>query len=130
MKVGDLMSRDVLTVRGDQNIVQVTELMREKNASCALVTEDLTPLGIVTENDFVVRVLAANKDPKLTKVTEIMSSPVIHITPDVSILDAIVLMRERDFSQLPVVENERLTGVVRLTDLMRYLAGFFSAHRW
>lgn len=124
------MSRNALTVKADTNVTAATKLMRDKGSSCVVVTESSKPIGIVTENDFVVRVLSAQKDPQMTLIRTIMSEPLIHVNSDTSILDAITVMHQKNFSQLPVLENGQLAGVVRLTDLMQYLVGFFSAHRW
>ncbi len=124
------MSKDLVTVKPDTKVTAATKVMSEKNSSCLVITENEKPVGIVTENDLVVRVLSADKDPHTTPVSSIMSSPLVHVSPETSILDAIATMHQRNFSQLPVIENEKLVGLVRLTDLMRYLVGFFSAHRW
>jgi CBS domain-containing protein len=125
------MSKEVVTVKADTIITKATQIMRDKNSSCVVVADaKKKPTGIVTENDFVVRVLSAERDPNSTMISTIMSAPLVHVGKETSILDAIAVMHQKNFSQLPVIENGHLVGLVRLTDLMQYLVGFFSAHRW
>ena len=124
------MSKSVVTVKADTKVTTATQLMRDKNSSCVVVADGKKPVGIVTENDFVVRILSAEKDPHTTLISEIMSTPLVHVGKETSILDAIAMMHQKNFSQLPVIDKDQLTGLVRLTDLMQYLVGFFSAHRW
>ena len=130
MKVSDLMSKEVIIVKRDTKVTEATKIMKDKRSSCIVVADGEGPIGIVTENDFVIRVLSAEKDPQTTPVGAIMSTPLVHVASEASILDAIAVMHEKDFSQLPVMENSRMVGLVRFRDLMQYLAGFFSAHRW
>ena len=131
MKVAELMSKDLVTVSADTRVTATTQAMRNKRSSCVVVvSEGRKPVGIVTENDFVVRVLSVEKNPQGTSISEIMSEPLIHVAPETSVLEAIGIMHEKNFSQLPVLENGQLVGLVRLADLMQYLVGFFSAHRW
>ena len=129
MKVEDVMSRDVLIVSPDLTVPDVARMMSEKEATSALVVEHDKPLGIVTEHDFLARLLALNKEARTTKIREIMSSPVVDIGPEVSIFDAIVIMRKRNFSQLPVMQKGKLAGIVTLDSLLKFVATFFSAHR-
>ena len=124
------MSKDVVTVKTETKVTTATQVMRDRGSSCVIVADGNTPIGIVTENDFVVRVLSAEKNPQTTLVNAIMSKPLVHVEAETSILDAIAMMHQKNFSQLPVMENGQLVGLVRLTDLMQYLVGFFSAHRW
>ncbi|HMK82947.1 MAG TPA: CBS domain-containing protein [Candidatus Bathyarchaeia archaeon] len=124
------MGKDVVTVKTETKVTTATQVMRDRSSSCVIVVDGNKPIGIVTENDFVVRVLSAEKNPQTTLVNAIMSKPLVHVEPETSILDAIAVMHQKNFSQLPVLENGQLVGVVRLTDLMQYLVGFFSAHRW
>ena len=130
MKVGELMSKDFVTVSADTKVTSATQLMKNKGSSCVVVSDRNKPVGIVTENDFVVRVLSAEKEPHTITVSEIMSKPLVHVSTETSILDAITIMHQKNFSQLPVIENGQLVGLVRLGDLMQFLAGFFSAHQW
>jgi len=130
LNVDELMGKDFVSVKPDTTITAATKVMKSKGASCVVVGNNKKPVGIVTENDFVVRVLSVGKNPRLTLVKAIMSSPLVHVEPETSILDAIAIMHQKNFSQLPVLQGNRMVGLVRLTDLMRYLVGFFSAHRW
>lgn len=130
LKVSDLMSKEVIIVKRDTKVTEATKIMKDKRSSCIVVADGEGPIGIVTENDFVIRVLSAEKDPQTTPVDAIMSTPLVQVSSETSILDAIAMMHEKDFSQLPVMENSRMVGLVRFRDLMQYLAGFFSAHRW
>jgi len=130
MKVRQYMVGHVTTVSPDDNVTSVARLMAEREVTSVVVVSGGRPSGIVAEHDFISRLLAKEKDPRTTKVSEIMSSPLVDISPEASIFDAVALMRKRNFSQLPVMEGDKLVGIVTLDSLLGVLASFFGAHRF
>lgn len=120
LKVDDVMIEDVITVDSDATVMDAVELMNKHEIGCLIVTRKGKAVGIVTERDFLRRVLAESRDPKKTRVRQIMSKPLIFGEPDMDIEDAARLMFRKKIKKLPVVENGRLLGLVTLTDLARF----------
>ena len=127
MRVSDVMVSDVLTVGPLETIPKVARLMSQREASSILIVEGGKPVGIATERDFLERLLSKGKDPKKTAIKEIMSSPLVTMSPDMGTIEALRLMKKTRYSQLPVMKGNKLVGVVSLTDLMLFLSTFFSA---
>lgn len=129
-KISDLMVKDVITVDPDETVFGAANKMKETGVSSLVVTRNKKVLGIITRSDFIDRVVAEAKDPKSTKVSEIMTKNVQVITPDSGIMDALKIMKEKRFSQLPVVSDDKLVGIIAISDTLNYIAKFFMAGRW
>ena len=95
------------------------ELMNKHDIGCLVVLKKGVPTGIVTERDMLRKILLGSKDPEKTRVSEIMSKPLIAGKPQMTIEDAAKLMFKRDIKKLPVAQNGQLVGLVTLTDLVR-----------
>ncbi len=85
-----------------------------------IVTKGDKPIGILTERDMLKRVLAKSRNPEKTMVSEIMTVPVIEISPATSLEEAAKLMFDHNVKKLPVVSGGKLVGLVTLTDLARF----------
>ncbi|MFQ6081127.1 MAG: cyclic nucleotide-binding/CBS domain-containing protein [Candidatus Bathyarchaeia archaeon] len=120
LKVEDVMVEDVITVDSDAPVMEAVGLMNKHEIGCLIVTRKGKAVGIVTERDLLKRVLAESRDPKKTRVRQIMSKPLIFGEPDMDIEDAARFMFRKNIKKLPVVENGRLLGLVTLTDLARF----------
>src|SRR5690606_36883834 len=89
----------------------------ENNNIGAVVVQDKgSVVGIVTDRDLTVRVVGQGRDPKTTLLSEVMTTPVVTLSPSDSQSDAIRLMQERNVRRIPLVEGERLVGIVTLDD--------------
>lgn len=120
LKVEDVMVEDVITIDANATVMEAVKLMNQYEIGCLIVTRRGRAIGIVTERDLLKRVLAKFKDPKTTKVKEIMSKPLIVGDPGMDVEDAAKLMFRKKIKKLPVVEQGRLLGLVTLTDLARF----------
>lgn len=129
-KVSDLMVKDVITVDPDETVFEAANKMKETGVSSLVVSRNKKVLGIITRSDFIDRVVAEAKDPKSTKVSEIMTKDVQVISPDSGIMDALKIMKEKRFSQLPVVSKDELVGIIAISDTLNYIAKFFLAGHW
>ena len=107
MKVKDLMTQDPAT------------LMKQEDCGSIPIVDDGRLVGIVTDRDIVVRAIAAGREPKRTRISEIMSADPITVRPDDSVDDAEQAMRERQVRRLPVVEDGRLVGIIVTAQLAR-----------
>jgi CBS domain-containing protein len=121
MKIGDVMNREVRTVRGDQSVREAAALMREANIGCVVIARSARIQGILTDRDLTVGCLAAGHDPAACTVDGHMSAPVITARPEMDLMEAAHLMTERRVKRLPIVEGDQLVGIVSFSDVAQAL---------
>ena len=130
MKTGEACKRNVVVVKRHTAIPAAAKLMRHEHVGCLVVVDDLderVPVGIVTDRDIVVGVVAAELDPSTMKVGEIMSERPVTVTEDDDSLDTLRMMRLKGVRRVPVVSPAGLlVGIVTLDDLLGVLAGEFD----
>ena len=116
--VNQVMSKNVLTLDKSTSLQEAAENMKKLNVGCVIVTENNNSIGIITERDFVTKIVAEGR-PLFTEIQEVMSSPLITIDSEETIWEASELMKERSIHKLPVKENEQITGIVTTTDIVK-----------
>jgi len=119
MKIERIMVKDVVTLQKDVSAYDAVRLMNKNRIGCLVVLNRGQIVGILTERDMLERVLEECNDPKETKVSEIMTRGVIVGRPDMDLVEATRLMFEKKVKKLPIVERDRLVGLVTLTDIAR-----------
>ena len=119
VNIEKLMVRNVITLQKDASVYEAVKLLNKNKIGCLVVVDNGNIAGIVTERDLLERVLEKCRNPKETKVTEIMTRNVITGTPDMDTLDATRLMFKLKVKKLPITEGNRLVGIVTLTDIAR-----------
>jgi len=119
MKIEEAMIKSVVTLQEDVSVYEAVKLMNENRIGCLVVLQYGQVVGIVTERDMLERVLEKCRNPKETKVTEIMTKRVIVGKLGIRLDEAAKLMFEKKVKKLPIVEGNRLVGLVTLTDLAR-----------
>jgi CBS domain-containing protein len=115
------MTKNVITIDLKKSVFDAAVLMSEKLIGCLVIVDGEEPVGIVTERDFVRRVVAKNL-PLETTVSEIMSQPLITIDPDASLREAARLMLNNKVRRLPVVKENKLVGIIVIADFARQLS--------
>ncbi|MEM2103700.1 MAG: CBS domain-containing protein [Candidatus Bathyarchaeia archaeon] len=115
----DIMVTDVVSVGPDVIVKKAVKVMNDFEIGCLIVVEDSKVIGILTERDVLKRVVNEGRKPEETRVGEVMSKPPITVNPDASLENAIQLMFKYKIKKLPVVENNRLVGLITFTDLVR-----------
>jgi len=119
MLVKDVMSSPVITIEENASANLVANLMDKEDLGCIIVTnKEGKPLGIITERDLVVRVLAKNTKPDSLKSSEVMSSPLMTIEPDATISDAARRMSRLDIRRLGVIYKGQITGLLSSKDIL------------
>ncbi len=119
MLVKDVMSSPVVTTDEEAPTNKIAKLMDENKLGCVIVSnKDGKPLGIITEKDLVIRVLAKNLQPDKVKAKEIMTAPLATIEPEASINDAARRMNSLDIRRLGVVYKGDLIGLVSSKDII------------
>ena len=116
--VKDCMSEGVVFLNVDDTIYDVSLLMKEKGVSSVIVYRNRKPAGIVTERDIVWRVVCEKKDPAGTKLADVMSSPLIAVSPLTTLDEAALIMERTGVKRLCVLSGEILEGIVSITDIM------------
>jgi CBS domain-containing protein len=119
MKVSEVMTRDVQTVRPDQPVQQAASFMLSADAGSIPVTDGDRLIGMITDRDIAVRGVGKGYGPD-TPVRELMSDGIICVRADDDVEDVASKMSEAQVRRLPVIDNdERLCGIVSLGDLSR-----------
>jgi CBS domain-containing protein len=123
MSVGRICSRDVDTVHFDESVLESARRMRDRQVGTVVVVDNMRPVGILTDRDLTVRVLAAGLDAKVTRVSEVMTPSPTTIGEDDSIKTAVGYMRAGRFRRLPVVGRDgRVIGILALDDVLELVA--------
>jgi CBS domain-containing protein len=117
MNIRDVMTSNPSCVSPDDSIQNAARIMRDMDTGAVPVVENGRPVGIVTDRDIVVRAVAEEGGQLNRPVREIVTNTVVCASPDMSTREAADLMSEHQVRRLPVVENERLVGIVSIGDL-------------
>lgn len=120
MRVKDCMSEDVVWATKENSICEVAKLMNENHiGSIPVCDNDQNVIGIITDRDIILRSIACDKDIKQTKVADIMTTDVIRTSKDTDVSWVAEIMSKNQVRRVPVVENEKLVGIISLGDLAR-----------
>ena len=114
------MIKEVITVDAKSTVKQAADVMNRFEIGCLIVTDNEKAIGIVTERDLLRRVVSELRSPKRTKVSTVMSKPIIVVEPDMDLEEAAKLMFKLKIKKLPVVGSGKLIGLVTLSDLARF----------
>jgi len=121
--VKDIMTKQVISVDSSATVNDAAKMMEDAEVGAIIVIEGNEPRGIITDRDFAIKV-AAHAYPIDTPVRRVMSVPLITITPDESILVAADLMSSRKIRKLPVLDEDKVIGIITATDLVNYSSHF------
>lgn len=116
-KVGDLMTPDPLTVGQEVTLTDAARQMRDADVGVLIVTQGPEVRGVLTDRDIVVRAVADELDPATTRIAEIVTHDLVAVSPGDDIETVAEMMRTHSVRRLPVLDGERLVGVVSLGDL-------------
>lgn len=120
LKVEDAMIEDVVTITADAMVKKAVDLMNKHEIGCLIVVSNGKAVGIVTERDMLNRVLAQRRDPDRTRVSEIMTTPLVVAEPGMELEEAARQMFKMKVKKLPVVSKGELVGLITLTDIARF----------
>lgn len=128
MSVGQICNRDTVIVRKEESVIDAAKLMREFHVGSVVVVEDVEggvkPVGILTDRDLVVEILAAELDPNAVAVGDIMSYELASAREEDGLWDTLLRMRAKGIRRLPVVNGQGLLiGILTSDDLLELLAG-------
>jgi len=118
----DEKGRSVHAIDADASVFEAVQRMVEENIGSLLVTERGTIAGIVTERDYLRRVTLEGRTDRDTAVREIMSKPLIAVSPETTVDECMSLMTDRRVRHLPVVDEGTVVGLVSIGDLVKFTA--------
>jgi len=128
MSVGQFCNRDTVIVRKEDSIIEAAKLMREFHVGSAVVVEDSAagakPVGIITDRDLVIEILAAELDPNAVTVGDIMSYDLTTAREEDGLWETLQRMRVKGVRRIPIVSQQGLlAGILTSDDLLEILAG-------
>jgi CBS domain-containing protein len=117
--VKDIMTRDVVSIDIKKGLEYLIRLMAESKVSSVIIKDDDTIKGIVTERDLIKKILLPGKNPKQMKLADIMTIKIISVPSNAQIHEVSDLMHSRNIRHLPVIDGNKLMGVISQTDIVK-----------
>jgi CBS domain-containing protein len=128
MQIGNLIRRAVESLPPSASCLEAARRMRDMGVGSLVVAEKKRPLGVLTDRDLVIRVLARGLDPEKVTVGEVMSERPIFVSQTRDVSTVLEVMRDEGVRRVPVVdEHHELVGVVALDDLVLAISGNLGA---
>lgn len=115
-----LRDRTIHYIEPSLTVLEAAEYMVSHNVGAAPVLDDTKLVGIFSERDIMKKVVTEERDPKTTRISEVMSTTLRTVTPDSTCEDAMFMMQAHGVRHLPVCEGSMLVGFLSLRDLMRH----------
>lgn len=127
MAIGEVCSREVVFVRRDETVAAAARLMRESHVGCLVVADEnngkRVPVGMLTDRDITVAVVAPGLDAEVILVSDVMSGELLSVQEDAGIAETVELMRVRGIRRLPVTDlGGALIGLIAADDVLSLLA--------
>ncbi len=124
--VRDIMSKEVKVVRPDSSVKEVVATMNKFDIGSIVVVQSNRPVGIITERDILRRIVQPCLPPETLTARQVMTSPLLTTDEATSIDEAAKLMAKEKVKKLPVMANQKLVGIVTLTDIVTKVPALLS----
>lgn len=119
--VKEIMNSFIVSVDTTVTATDAAKMMEDTGVGAIIITENNLPVGIVTDRDFAIRIVA-HSHPIDTPVKQIMSTPLISIDSDSDLWTASDLMSTRNVRKLPVIDDDNVVGIITTSDLVKHIA--------
>ncbi len=116
--VRDIMTEKVVSIDETKTIKEAASMMNEARIGSIIITKDDTPVGILTERDFVTKI-AAKDIPLSTPLSEVMTKPLLAVGPNQTVWEAAEIMKNMEIHRVAVQEGNKIIGMVTTTDLVK-----------
>jgi CBS domain-containing protein len=127
MLVDEIMTKNVVTIENDRTVLDACNVYKDRKIGCLIVTKEGHLDGIVTERDIIHRVISNEKDPRATKIEEIMTRDIRSIFPTAEVKEAAEIMSENNIKKLPVVSDSGdVVGIITDTDIANMIPNFLK----
>ena len=127
MPIGEICNRDVIIVKSEDTILEAARLMRQHHVGDVVVVEERDglriPVGIVTDRDLVIEIMATELDQNVITAGDIMEPELVTVKESIGVFEAVQYMRGKTVRRLPIVdESGALVGILTLDDLLELLS--------
>ena len=122
--ISSLMTKNIVVAEQDANIIGISRIMSTNNIGSVVIVEDLKtrkPVGIITERDVIRSIGMLQPHQLVVPVREHMSHPLITLSSQATVLDAMKLMYEKKIRRIIILDHDRLAGIITDKDIFRYL---------
>ncbi len=126
VRVREIMRNKVASTADTMSIMECAQKMAREEVGSLVIEQNGKVLGIITEQDLARKALAKGLDPKTTKVSELMTKKVHTIGPDQDIYEAVLKMGKEKIKHLPVVEQDKLKGIISYKDIIKMQPGLIE----
>ncbi len=120
-----LLVRDVITVTGEETVLQASKIMRDNRIGAVIVAEDERPIGIFTERDLLNKIVADGLDPAKILVKQFMTTNPITVDASEPIDKVFATLADARFRHLPITDQGKLVGIISMTDIAGILREVF-----
>ena len=128
MAIDECCQENVVTAGPDASTMDIIGLMEDRNVGSVVITEKKKPVGIITDRDIILRVIANEKDPSKIKVKDVMTKNPMVLAGDIGLFDVLKQMEGKKFRRLPVVDAKgQLKGIITVDDLLRLFISELSS---
>lgn len=117
----DIMSKKVITIETTSSMTEIAKIMHKNNISCIVLTEDQKPCGIITERDYISKIIAQNKKASELSPTQVMSSPFTTVSTSTPVDDVAQTMMEQKIRHIVVMDKGHPTGIISITDFLKHI---------
>jgi CBS domain-containing protein len=118
-KILEAKGSEVFTISPDESVYDALKMMSKKEVGALVVVEKGKMVGILSERDYARKVVLKGKKSKYTKVGEIMTTDVVHASPNQKVRKCLSLMTKNNFRHLPIMEDDQLAGIISIEDVRR-----------
>jgi len=116
--VKDVMRKNVISIDASMTVKDAATMMADTDVGCVVITRGNAPIGILTERDFVKRIVSEEKD-LATPLADVMSFPLITVEPEDTVWEAAEVMKKNKIHKVPVADRGKLIGIITTTDIVQ-----------